>query len=88
MDRLVLSDVAWERMAPRLPVIVRLGMMTVHRCQVVALDGFNSSIRILIAVKLMDVMMTPLAQSIPGFPFKGRLGHSGQQSAVFQPDLR
>jgi len=35
--------------------------MTVHRCQVVALDGcrFNPNFEILIAVKLMDVIVTP-----------------------------
>jgi hypothetical protein len=46
-------------------VIVRLGIMTFHKCQVVALDGsrFNPSTRMLIAVKLVDVMVIPLAQS-------------------------
>jgi hypothetical protein len=39
--------------------------MTFHKCQVVALDGsrFNPSTRMLIAVKLVDVMVIPLAQS-------------------------
>src|SRR6516165_1729824 len=38
--------------------------MTLHRCQAVALDSSrpNPSIRLLIAVKLMDVIVTPLAQ--------------------------
>ena len=38
--------------------------MTLQRCQFVALDErwFNPSIRMLIAVKLMDVIVTPLAQ--------------------------
>ena len=45
-------------------MIVRLGIMTLHRCQAVALDSsrLNPSIRLLIAVKLMDVIVTPLAQ--------------------------
>ena len=45
-------------------MIVRLGIMTLHRCQAVALDSsrLNPSIRLLIAVKLMDVILTPLAQ--------------------------
>ena len=39
-------------------------MMTLHRCQAVALDSsrLNPSIRLLIAMKLMDVIVTPLAQ--------------------------
>jgi hypothetical protein len=65
--------------------------MTVHRCQVVALDGcrLNPNIEILIAVKLMDVIVTPFAQSTrdTGF-YKEKPGHTGQQSADFQPDLR
>jgi hypothetical protein len=46
-------------------VIVRLGMMTFHICQVVALDGsrVNPSTRMLFAVKLLDLMVIPLAQS-------------------------
>jgi len=38
--------------------------MTLHRCQAVALDlsRLNPNIRLLIAVKLMDVILTPLAQ--------------------------
>ena len=45
-------------------MIVRLGITTLHRCQAVALDSsrLNPSIRLLIAVKLMDVILTPLAQ--------------------------
>jgi hypothetical protein len=45
-------------------VIVRLGIMTLHICQVVVLDDsrFNPSIRLLIAVKLADVIVTPFAQ--------------------------
>ena len=43
-------------------MIVRLGIKTLHRCQVVALDWsrFNPSIRLLMAVKLMDLIVTPL----------------------------
>jgi len=43
-------------------VIVRLGIKTLHRCQVAALDWsrFNPSIRLLMAVKLMDLIVTPL----------------------------
>jgi len=46
-------------------VIVRLGTMTLQRCQAVALDDSrsNPSIRLLIAVKLPDFIVTPLAQS-------------------------
>jgi len=42
----------------------------------------------LIAVKLMDVIVTPFAQSIrdTGF-YKEKPGHTGQQSGDFQPDL-
>jgi hypothetical protein len=72
-------------------VIVRLDIKTVHRCQVVALawSRFNPSIRLLIAVKLMDLIVTPLAQSPRhSNSLKRKAGHSGQQSAVFQPDLR
>jgi hypothetical protein len=38
--------------------------MTLQRCQAVALDDSrsNPSIRLLIAVKLADVIVTPLAQ--------------------------
>jgi hypothetical protein len=43
----------------------------------------------LIAVKLMDVIVTPFAQSTRDTGFdKKKPGHSGQQSAYFQPDLR
>ena len=72
-------------------MIVRLGIKTVHRCQVVALawSRFNPSIRLLIAVKLMDLIVTPMVQSPRhSNSLKGRPGHSGQQSACFQPDLR
>ena len=43
-------------------MIVRLGIKTLHRCQVVALDWsrFNPSTRLLMAVKLMDLIVTPL----------------------------
>ena len=43
-------------------MIVRLGIKTLHRCQVVALDWsrFNPSTRLLIAVKLMDLIVIPL----------------------------
>ena len=55
-------------------MIVRLGIMTFVKYQVVALDGsrFNPSSRMLIAVKLVDVMVIPLAQSTPdtAFPLK------------------
>jgi hypothetical protein len=48
--------------------------MTFVKYQVVALDGnrFNPSTRMLIAVKLVDVMVIPLAQSTPdtAFPLK------------------
>ena len=39
--------------------------MTLQRCQSVALDErwFNPSIRVLTAMKLMDVIVIPLAQS-------------------------
>jgi hypothetical protein len=70
---------------------VRLGIITVHRCQVVALDGFNPSIRALTAVMLMAVMIMAFLDSIDRRhrdSLKGMLGHSGQQSAGFQPDLR
>jgi hypothetical protein len=54
--------------------MVRLGIMTFHKCQVVTLDGsrFNPSTRMLIAVKLVDVMVIPLAQSTrdTAFPLK------------------
>jgi hypothetical protein len=37
----------------------------------------------------MDVIVTPFAQSTCDTGFhKEKPGHSGQQSAVFQPDLR
>jgi hypothetical protein len=65
--------------------------MTVHRCQVIALDGcrFNPNVQILIAVKLMDVIVTPFAQSTRDTGFHNeKPGHSGQQSAYFRPDLR
>ena len=55
-------------------MIVRLGIMTFHKCQVVAPDGsrFNPGTRMLIAVKLVDVMMIPVAQSTrdTAFPLK------------------
>ena len=55
-------------------MIVRLGIMTFVKYQVVALDGnrFNPSTRMLIAVKLVDVMVIPLAQSTrdTAFPLK------------------
>jgi hypothetical protein len=40
--------------------------MTVHRCQVVALAGrwFNPISRMLMAVKLMDVIVPPTAESM------------------------
>ena len=43
-------------------MIVRLGIKTLHRCQVVALDWsrFNPGIRLLMAAKLMDLIVTPL----------------------------
>ena len=45
-------------------MIVRLGIMTLHRCQVVALDWSRfKSIRLLIAVKVMEVIVAPLAQT-------------------------
>ena len=42
-------------------MIVRLGIKTLHRCQVVALDWsrFNPSTRLLMAVKLMDLIVPP-----------------------------
>jgi hypothetical protein len=42
-------------------VIVRLGIKTLHRCQVVAFDWsrFNPSTRLLMAVKLMDLIVPP-----------------------------
>ena len=42
-------------------MIVRLGIKTLHRCQVVALDWsrFNPSIWLLMAVKLMDLIVPP-----------------------------
>ena len=61
--------------------------MTVHRCQVVALDGcrFNPNFEILIAVKLMDVIVTPFAQSTRDIGFhKEKPDHSGQQIVHFQ----
>jgi hypothetical protein len=60
--------------------------MTVHRCQV-ALDGcrFNPNFEILIAVKLMDVIVTPFAQSTRDIGFhKEKPDHSGQQIVHFR----
>ena len=58
----------WRRQTcPRTsrPVMLRLGMMTRRRCQVVglAVRRFNPSLRMLMAVKLIDVMVPPLAQA-------------------------
>ena len=47
------------------PVILRLGMMTRRRCQVVGLAGrrFNPNSRMLMVVNLIDAMLTHLAQA-------------------------
>lgn len=71
---------SWRRQTcPRTsrPVMLRLGMMTRRRCQVVGLAGrgFNPSFRMLMAVKLIDGMMPPLAQSAAAGA--ARSGHLG-----------
>ena len=44
--------------------MLRLGMMTRRRCQVVGLAGrFNPSLWMLMVVNLIDVMLTHLAQA-------------------------
>ena len=52
--------------------MVRLGIMTLDRCQVVALEGFNPSMRMLTAVKLMDAIVDPLGSIRPRFPLEER----------------
>jgi len=59
---------SWRRQTcPRTsrPVMLRLGMMTRRRCQVVglAVRGFNPNLRMLMAVKLIDGMLTHSAQA-------------------------
>ena len=58
----------WRRQTcPRTsrPVMLRLGMMTRRRCQVVGLAGrgFNPNLRMLLVVNLIDAMLTHLAQA-------------------------
>ena len=71
---------SWRRQTcPRTsrPVMLRLGMMTRRRCQVVGLAGrrFNASFRMSMAVKLIDGMMLPLAQAAAaGTARRGRPG--------------
>jgi hypothetical protein len=59
---------SWRRQTcPRTsrPVMLRLGMMTCRRCQVVGLAGrgFNPNLRMLMVVNLIDAMLTHLAQA-------------------------
>ena len=61
---------SWRRQTcPRTsrPVMLRLGMMTRRRCQVVGLAGrrFNPNWRMLMFVNLIDAMLPHLAQSCP-----------------------
>jgi hypothetical protein len=70
----------WRRQTcPRTsrPVMLRLGMMTRRRCQVVGLAGrrFNPSFRMSMAAKLIDGMMPPLAQAAAAGT--ARSGHPG-----------
>ncbi len=53
-------------------MIVRLGIMTLHICQVVALDGsrFHLSTRMLIVEKLVDVIVTPWLNQPATLPLK------------------
>ena len=58
----------WRRQTcPRTsrPVMLRLGMMTRRRCQVVGLAGccFNPNLRMLMFVNLIDAMLPHLAQA-------------------------
>ena len=58
----------WRRQTcPRTsrPVMLRLGMMTRRRCQVVGLAGrgFNPNLRMLMVVNLIDAMLPHLAQA-------------------------
>ena len=48
-----------------LPVMLRLGMMTRRRCQVVGLAGrrFNPNVRMLMVVSLIDAMLPHLARA-------------------------
>jgi hypothetical protein len=57
--------------------MLRLGMMTRRRCQVVGLAGrrFNPSFRMSMAVKLIDGMMPPFAQAAAAGA--ARSGHPG-----------
>jgi hypothetical protein len=71
---------SWRRQTcPRTsrPVMLRLGMMTRRRCQVVGLAGrrFNASFRMSMAAKLIDGMMPPLAQAAAAGT--ARSGHPG-----------
>jgi hypothetical protein len=59
---------SWRRQTcPRTsrPVMLRLGMMTCRRCQVVglAVRRFNPNLRMLMVVKLIDAMLTHSAQA-------------------------
>src|SRR6185295_11086535 len=59
---------SWRRQTcPRTsrPVMLRLGMMTRRRCQVVGLAArpFNPSLRMLMVASLIDVMLTHFAQA-------------------------
>jgi hypothetical protein len=61
---------SWRRQTcPRTsrPVMLRLGMMTRRRCQVVGLAGrrLNPSFRMSMAVKLIDGMVTPFGSICP-----------------------
>jgi hypothetical protein len=58
---------SWRRQTcPRTsrPVMLRLGMMTRRRCQVVGLAGrFNPNVRMLMVVNLIDAMLPHLARA-------------------------
>jgi hypothetical protein len=62
---------------------VRLGIMTLQRCQFVALDErwSNPSIRMLSAMKLMDIIVILWLNRLATISIRGRRGHSGQQNA-------
>jgi hypothetical protein len=64
---------SWRRQTcPRTsrPVMLRLGMMTRRRCQVVGLAGrgFNPNLRMLMVVNLIDAMLPPW----PKLPLQAR----------------
>src|SRR5439155_6627498 len=72
---------SWRRQTcPRTsrPVMLRLGMMTRRRCQVVDLAGrrFNPNVRMLMVVDLIDAMLPHLARAA-----RCRPTHSGHLGA-------